>query len=146
MRHINEAGLALVKEFEGCRLTAYPDPGTGGAPWTIGYGSTKGVRSGLMISQDEAEERLRDDLEAAEQCVERSIKGVILTDNEFSACVALSFNIGCGAFSGSTLARKLNAGDREGAALEFRRWNRAGGKEIAGLTRRRAAEAELFAS
>lgn len=146
MRHINEAGLALVKEFEGCRLTAYPDPGTGGAPWTIGYGSTKGVTPGMTITEEEAERRLRDDLEAAEQCVERSIKGVILTDDEFSACVALSFNIGCGAFSGSTLARKLNAGDREGAALEFRRWSKAGGNIMAGLTRRREAEAQLFTS
>ena len=146
MRHINEAGLALVKEFEGCRLTAYPDPGTGGAPWTIGYGSTKGVTPGMTITEEEAERRLRDDLEAAEQCVERSIKGVILTDDEFSACVALSFNIGCGAFSGSTLARKLNAGDREGAALEFRRWSNAGGKVMAGLVRRRAAEAQLFSA
>ena len=146
MRHINEAGLALVREFEGCSLTAYPDPGTGGAPWTIGYGSTKSVQPGLTISQDEAEERLRYDLEAAEQCVERSVKGVVLTDDEFSACVSLCFNIGCGAFSGSTLARKLNAGDRDGALREFARWNRAGGKEMAGLTRRRAAEAELFAA
>lgn len=142
-RHVNEAGLALIKAHEGLELTAYVCPA---GVLTIGYGCTTAVVPGQTISKQEAEERLRHDLEKAEQCVGRSITGVILTDNEFAACVSLSYNIGCGAFSGSTLARLLNAGDREGAALQFKRWDKGGGRVLAGLTARRRDEAELFTS
>ena len=143
MRHINEEGLALVKAHEGLELKAYVCPA---GVLTIGYGSTTAVTPGMTISQDEAEERLRHDLERAEQCVGHTITGVVLTDNEFSACVSICYNIGCGAFSGSTLAKLLNAGDRDGAAQQFKRWDRGGGKILPGLTARRRDEAELFTS
>ena len=142
MRHINEAGIALIRVHEGLRLTAYPDPGSGGAPWTIGYGSTRGVTEGMTITAEVAIERLRADLAEAERCVESC--GVELTDNEFAALVSLVFNIGCGAFRGSTLLRRMHAGDFEAAAEQFANWNRASGHVLAGLTTRRAAEAALF--
>ena len=144
MRHINAAGLALLKEFEGCKLTAYPDPATGGDPWTIGYGSTgPHVKRGVTITQAEAERLLLADLDRFEQAVTRYVT-VPLTQNQFDALVSFTYNCGQGSLQTSTLLRKLNAGDYAGAQGQFARWNRAGGKEMAGLTRRRAAEAELF--
>ena len=144
MRHINAAGLALLKEFEGCKLTAYPDPATGGDPWTIGYGSTgPHVKRGVTITQAEAERLLLADLDRFEQAVTRYVT-VPLTQNQFDALVSFTYNCGQGSLQTSTLLRKLNAGDYAGAQGQFARWNRAGGKEMAGLTRRRSAEAELF--
>jgi lysozyme len=140
MRHINEKGLGIIKAHEGLKLDAYLCPA--GVP-TVGFGCTTNVKLGMRITEQEALRRLQDDLEPAEQCVERSVE-VGLSDNEFSALVSLVFNIGCRAFQGSTLLRKLNAGDRDGAALEFHRWNRGGGRVLNGLTTRRAAEAQLF--
>lgn len=141
--NISEAGLELIKDHEGCVLTAYPDPGTGGDPWTIGYGSTRGVQQGMMISREEADARLREDVHSAEQCVNRSTD-VILTQNQFDALVSFVFNVGCKAFQGSTLLRKLNAGDVDGAANEFQRWNKGGGKVLPGLVVRRKSEEETF--
>ena len=141
MRHIGAAGLALLKEFEGCELTAYIDPV---GILTIGYGSTgPHVKRGLTITQAEAERLLLADLDRFEQAVERMV-GVPLTQNQFDALVSFCYNVGTGSLHSSTLLRKLLAGDYEGAQGQFARWNRAGGKEMAGLTRRRAAEAELF--
>lgn len=142
---ITDAGIALIKSFEGLRLEAYPDPATGGDPWTIGYGSTLGVTPGMVITEEQAEERLRADLERFERCVEKAV-GDYVNESEFSACVSLAFNIGCGAFEKSTLVRLIKAGDMDGAALQFRRWNKANGKPMAGLTRRREAERALFLS
>lgn len=140
-RPINKHGLDLIKAFEGCKLTAYLCPA---GVWTIGYGSTgPHVRKGLTITQDAAEALLREDLERFERGVSTAIS-VPLTDNQFAALVSLAFNVGTGAFSGSTLVRKLNANDFAGAADQFARWNKAGGRVLAGLTRRRAAERALF--
>jgi lysozyme len=140
VRHINEKGLGIIKAHEGLKLDAYICPA---GVLTIGYGCTTKVAKGQRITEQEALQRLQDDLEPAEQCVERSVTAE-LSDNEFSALVSLVFNIGCRAFQGSTLLRKLNAGDRDGAALEFHRWNKGGGRVLNGLTTRRAAEAQLF--
>ena len=141
--NISETGLELIKDHEGCVLTAYPDPGTGGDPWTLGYGSTRGVTQGMMITREEADARLREDVHNAEQCVNRSTN-VILTQNQFDALVSFVFNVGCKAFQGSTLLRKLNAGDIDGAANEFQRWNKGGGKVLKGLVIRRKSEEETF--
>jgi lysozyme len=140
VRHINEKGLGIIKAHEGLKLDAYICPA---GVLTIGYGCTSKVVKGQRITEQEALQRLMDDLEPAEQCVERSVTAE-LSDNEFSALVSLVFNIGCRAFQGSTLLHKLNEGDRDGAALEFHRWNKGGGRVLNGLTTRRAAEAQLF--
>lgn len=143
-RTINDAGLALIKKFEGCVLEAYPDPGTGGDPWTIGVGHTgPEVEPGMTITEAEAMDLLRRDLDAAEAGVERLVQ-VYVTDNQFSAMVSLAFNIGLGAFGRSTLLRLLNSSDDQGAADQFAVWKRSGGRVMDGLVRRRAAERDLF--
>lgn len=141
--NISDAGIALIKEFEGCKLTAYPDPGTGGEPWTIGVGHTGNVFPGDVITQDRADALLREDLGRFEKCVNAALT-VTVSQPQFDALVSFAFNLGCGAMAGSTLMRKLNAGDAAGAGTEFRHWNRAGGAVMAGLTRRREAERDLF--
>lgn len=143
MRRINQSGLTLIKAAEGCSLKAYPDPGTGGEPWTIGYGHTGGVRRGDMISHQRAEDLLREDLRKFETGVEHLLF-LDATDNQFSALVSFAFNVGLNNLRVSTLLKKFNAGDAHGAADEFIRWNRAAGKILSGLTTRRLAERALF--
>lgn len=133
----------LEKEFEQCRLTAYPDPGTGGEPWTIGWGHTGGVKKGDTCTQEQADTWLLEDLQTAIDAVESGVTSQ-LTDKEKSALVDLVYNIGEGNFNRSTLLKLLNAGDYEGAVRQFAVWNKAAGKVLAGLVRRRAAEAALF--
>ncbi len=143
-REVNQAGVDLIRRFEGCRLDAYPDPGTGGDPWTIGYGATgPGIAPGVVWTQEEAEARLVEDIAQFAGAVERALT-VPVSANEFAAMVALAFNIGAGAFKKSTLLRLVNDGHFEAAAEQFLRWNRAGGREMPGLTRRRQAERQLF--
>lgn len=137
---ISQDGLELIKRFEGCRLVAYYDSVN---VLTIGYGSTTDVAPGMRITQAQAEQRLKDDCIEAETCVNTSVR-VPLTQGEFDACVSFVFNLGCSAFRGSTLLRKLNDSDFDGAAAEFARWNKAGGQVLAGLTARREAEAKRF--
>lgn len=142
-RMVNDAGVALVREFEGCRLDAYRCPA--GIP-TIGYGATgPDIRMGMKWTQEEADERLAEDLARFAEGVERLVL-VDLTDNQFAALVAFAYNVGLGALAGSTLLRKLNAGDYEGAADQFPRWSKGGGRVLPGLVRRRAAERDLFLS
>ena len=144
MRQVNQAGIDLIRRFEGCRLEAYPDPATGGAPWTIGYGATgPGIEPGVAWTQEEAEARLAEDVQRFADAVERVLT-VDVSDNEFAAMVSLAFNIGAAAFRKSTLLRLVNDGHFEAAAQQFERWNRAGGRVMAGLTRRRQAERALF--
>lgn len=143
-------GIALIKQFEGCSLTAYPDPGTGGAPWTIGYGWThpvdgKPVKPGMKIDQDTADRLLKTGLVSYENDVLKLAK-VKLTQGQFDALVSFAYNIGSRSLSTSTLLKKLNDGDAKGAADEFPRWNKAGGKVMSGLTRRREAERAMFLS
>ncbi|WP_200780886.1 lysozyme [Klebsiella oxytoca] len=147
---ISNNGIALIKGFEGCRLTAYPDPGTGGAPWTIGYGWTypvdgKPIKPGMKIDQATADRLLKTGLVNYENDVLKLVK-VKLTQNQFDALVSFAYNVGSRALSTSTLLKKLNAGDIKGTADEFLRWNKAGGKEMPGLTRRRKSERDVFLS
>lgn len=141
---ISDAGIALIKSHEGLRLKAYPDPGTGGEPWTIGYGHTGGVEPGDEIDQNRADEYLRCDVMTVEDCVEHFVN-VSLTQGQFDALCSFVFNVGCKAFSNSTLCRLLNEGNYEGARQQFSRWTKAGGRDLPGLVRRRKEEAELFA-
>lgn len=140
---ISDAGYGIIKEFEGLRLKAYPDPATGGAPWTIGYGHTKGVKSGDVITEEIANQFLYEDAMEAWQGI-LEVVTVKLEQWELDALTSFVFNLGIGNFKSSTLLRKLNAGDKLGAANEFLRWNKAAGKVMAGLTRRREAERKLF--
>lgn len=144
---ISENGVKMIEGFEGGPyLTAYPDPGTGGAPWTIGYGHTGGVTPGEHITQAQAEQFLKNDLQTAESAVRDSIH-VPMTQNQFDACVSLAFNIGGSGFAKSDVASRLNAGDYSGAQQAFGEYNHiANGDVLPGLTSRRAAEAALFGS
>lgn len=139
---INEAGLDLIKDFEGLRLDAYQDAV---GIWTIGYGHTSTAYPGQRITTAQATALLRQDVANFEDAVTRAVR-VPITENQFAALVSFTYNVGSGALNSSTLLRKLNAGDTLGAANEFLRWNRAGGRVLAGLTRRREAERSLFLS
>ena len=140
---ISAKGVALIEQFEGCSLTAYPDPGTGGEPYTIGIGTTGGVKPGDTCTREQAEEWLRDDCTHAEQAIDELVE-VPLTQNQRDALISLIYNIGVGNFKGSTLLKLLNAGNYAAAQQQFTRWDKAAGKEMPGLLRRREAEAELF--
>lgn len=145
-RMVNDACVRLVQEFEGCKLEAYPDPGTGGEPFTVGWGSTgPDIGPGTVWTQEEADARFLDDLSKFADGVDRLVR-VPLTDNQFAALVSFAYNVGLGALAGSTLLRKLNAGDYQGAADQLPRWKKGGGRVLPGLVRRRAAERELFLS
>lgn len=143
----SDKGIALIKQFEGCKLTAYQDSV---GVWTIGYGWTqpvdgKPIRAGMTIKQETAERLLKTGLVSYENDVSRLVK-VDLTQGQFDALVSFTYNLGARSLSTSTLLRKLNAEDYAGAADEFLRWNKAGGKVLNGLTRRREAERALFLS
>jgi lysozyme len=131
--------LALIKEFEGCRLDAYDD-GTG--TWTIGWGHTPAT-PGETITQEQADELLMQDLREFERCVNDAVSHSI-TPNQFAALVSFAYNLGCESLMGSTLLRYVNAGKYDLAQGEFGKWIYADGQELEGLVRRRAAEAQLF--
>ena len=134
-------GLALTEQFEGCRLTAYQDQV---GVWTIGYGHTGlDVKPGMTVTSAQAEALLAQDVLSAAACV-NNVVVVKITQEEFDALVDFVFNLGAGAFRGSTMLRDLNAGDFTNAAVQFDMWDHAGGVVVAGLLRRRQAEAELF--
>lgn len=143
-RTINPAGKAIIKLAEGLRLVAYLCPA---GVWTIGYGSTKGVRKGMRITKEEAEVLLDKDLESFERDVEKLVPAST-TANEFSAMVSLAYNIGVANFRGSSVLRGHVAGNRKGAAGSFALWNKARVKGVLtvlpGLTKRRAEEAKLY--
>lgn len=139
----SDSGLDAIMQREGCKLVAYPDPATGGEPWTIGVGHTGGVKQGDTCTQEQALEWLRADAETAERCVNNSVR-VALTQNQFDALVSLIFNIGAGNFRNSTLLKKLNEGDDDAAAQQFLVWNKANGHVMQGLVNRREAEREQF--
>ncbi|WP_429176466.1 lysozyme [Kosakonia sp. 1610] len=147
MMRISDKGISLIKQFEGLRLTAYQDSV---GVWTIGYGWTqpvdgKPIRPGMTIKEETAERLLRTGLVGYESDVSKLVK-VKLTQGQFDALVSFAYNLGTSALSTSTLLQKLNAGDYAGAADEFPRWNKAGGKVLPGLMRRREAERALFLS
>lgn len=141
----SNSGINLIKGFEGKRLKAYDD---GVGVWTIGFGTIKypnGVRvkKGDTCTESQAEQYLRNDLVVFENALNRLVK-VSLNQNQFDALVSLTYNIGTGAFKDSTLLKKLNAKDYKGAAEQFPRWNRGGGRVLNGLVKRRKIEMELF--
>jgi len=137
----SQSGLDFIQDVEGCKLFAYLD--TGGV-WTIGVGHTgPEVVRGLACTMEEAMAWLAEDVREAEDAINKAVK-VPLTQNQFDALVSFVFNVGVGAFLSSTLLKKLNAGDYEGAAAQFPRWNKDNGKEIAGLTKRRHLEQGVF--
>lgn len=138
--HTSQKGLDLIKSFEGLRLSAYRCPAD--IP-TIGYGTTAGVKMGDTITKELAEDLLREDVARFEAQVLRLVK-VPLTQGQHDALVSFVYNLGAGNLSSSTLLRLLNSGDYKGAAAQFDRWTKAGGKTLAGLVRRRAAERALF--
>lgn len=136
--------VQLVKKWEGCRLEAYPDPATGGAPWTIGYGATgPGIEKGVRWSQKQADDRLAVDLDRFAKGVRSALRRAA-TDRQLGAMVSLAYNIGVSAFRSSTLLKLFNAGDVAGAAAQFPRWNRANGRVMQGLSNRRADERRVF--
>lgn len=141
----SNSGIALIKDFEGKRLVAYDD---GVGVWTIGFGTTKhpnGVRikRGDKCTEVQAEQYLRNDLITFENAVNRLVK-VPLSQNQFDALVSFTYNLGETNLRSSTLLKKLNAKDYKGTAAEFLKWNKAGGKVMNGLVKRRKAEMELF--
>ena len=141
----SQAGIDAIAQREGERLTAYPDPATGGEPFTIGVGHTGGVAEGDTITQEESRAFLAADLATAEAAINRGVK-VPVSQNEFDAMVSFTFNVGVANFMTSTLLRLLNIGDHKDAANEFPKWNRAAGRVMAGLVTRRAGERDQFLS
>ena len=139
---ISLEGLSLIKKFEGCKLEAYK---CSAGVWTIGYGHTTGVKEGDVCTQEEAEKLLRGDIFKFEEYVQDSVK-VDLDQSQFDALVAWTFNLGPGNLRSSTMLKKLNNGEYESVPFEMRRLNKAGGKTLDGLIRRRQAESLLFES
>ncbi|THD53195.1 lysozyme [Enterobacteriaceae bacterium ML5] len=144
---ISNDGILLIKKFEGCRLIAYQDSV---GVWTIGYGWTqpvagKSVGRGMTITQNTAEQLLLTGLSQYEAGVTNLVNKP-LTQHQFDALVSFAYNLGIKSLGTSTLLKKLNAGDYQGAADEFLKWNKAGGKVLNGLVARRAAERSLFLS
>lgn len=167
----NRAGCELIKSAESLQLVAYPDPGSDlakacqkrrisiynngytallnwaqldGAPWTIGWGDTQNVRPGMTITEGDAEERFENRLASEFEPGVMRLAQVPLSGNEFSALVSFAYNVGLNALAGSTLLRKLNAGDYAGMSAEWGKWTKAGGKTLRGLVARREAERILF--
>lgn len=136
----SRTGLPLIKQFEGCKLAAYVCPA---GVLTIGWGRTTNVKRGDTCTQAQADAWLVQEYDAFEKKVKALVK-VSLTANQLGALVSFAYNVGTGALGSSTLLRLLNAGDYAGAADQFARWNRAAGRVLAGLSRRREAEAALF--
>ena len=134
---------ALIKSYEQCRLSAYlPTPND--VP-TIGWGSTgPDIRLGMTWTEAQCDDRFAADLARFAYGVQAALGGAPTLPREFGAMVSLAYNIGTGAFGASTLCRKHRAGDKIGAAAQFGRWNKQAGRVLAGLTRRRAAEAALY--
>lgn len=130
----------FISSFEGCRLTAYR---CSAGVLTIGYGHTKGVREGDVCTEDQAKAWLIDDIRETQTLLAHYVN-VPVSEGEFVALVSLAFNVGVSALMKSKLLRKLNSGDREGAAEEFLDFDLANGKRIEGLTRRRKEEHDLF--
>ena len=137
---ISDEGVELIKHFEGCRLEAYVCPA---GVLTIGYGHTSGVREGDVIDQEAAEAYLIEDLEEFEGYVNSMVE-IALKQNEFDALVAWVFNLGPGNFKESTLLNRINYGPLSDVPAQIQRWNRAGGKVLEGLVKRRAAESALW--
>ena len=139
----SKACADLVKSFEGCVLKAYPDPGTGGAPWTIGWGATgPGIGPGTVWTQDQCDTRLEHDLVRFARQVAAALDDAPTSQSQFDALVSFHYNTG--AIGKATLTKRHKAGDHDGAAREFARWVNNDGKPMQGLRNRRADEAALY--
>lgn len=142
--NIDRAGLDLIKHFEGLSLSAYKCPA---GVWTIGYGTTGSwVKQGVIITEQMAEQLLRDDVAKFERGVTRALSGTQVTQNQFNAMVSLAYNIGLGGFQRSSVLRHHRAGNKIRAAASFLMWVKGGGKTLTGLVRRRNAERKLYLS
>lgn len=149
---VSPAGLALIRKWEGCarrradgRIEAYPDPGTGGAPWTIGWGSTgPDISQGTVWTQAQCDARLERDVARFAAQVARAIGDAPTSPGQFDALVSFHYNTG--AIARATLTKRHIAGDHAGAATEFGNWINAGGRPMNGLRRRRAEEAALYSA
>jgi len=142
----SQDGLKLTEMFEGLRLDAYPDPVSGGEPWTIGYGHTgPEVRKGVVWTKVHCEDALRADIQRFSDHV-NSVVHVELTQGEFDALVDFAFNCGTRNLDSSTLLKMVNAGEFQQAAQQFERWDHACGRVVAGLLKRRIAERNEFES
>jgi lysozyme len=140
---LTDEGLDLIKRNEGCRLESYQDVG---GVWTIGFGHTGAeVVSGLVWTQQQADEQLNKDLLRFETGVE-DLLAVSVNDNQFSALVSLAYNIGLGNLARSGLLKKVNDENFTSAAASFLLWNKASGKIVDALTKRREEERQLFLS
>lgn len=137
--HITDKGIALIKEYEGLSLKAYRD--TGGV-WTIGVGHTRTAKAGMVITEAQADDLLREDLREAEDGVRKLFPAT--TQAQFDALTSFVFNLGEGQVQDSTLRRLHNEGQYEAAAAQFSRWVYDNGVKLTGLVRRRAAEAKLY--
>ena len=138
--NIGQKGIDLIKHFEGCELNAYKCPA---GVWTIGYGHIKGVSEGMSITQEQAEQMLLDELKEYENYINELVV-VDLSQNQFDALVSWVYNLGPANLKSSTLLKVLNSGDYAGVPDQIERWNKAGGKVLEGLIRRRLAESSLF--
>ena len=136
----SQDGLKLIKKFEGCELKSYQDSV---GVWTIGYGHTKGVEEGQEITQEEAEEMLASELSEYEGYINDMVE-CDLEQNQFDALVAWVYNLGPTNLRSSTMLKRLNANDLDDVPNQIKRWDKAGGKVLAGLVRRREAEALMF--
>lgn len=159
VREASQAAYDIIMKWEGFRSEAYPDPGTGGKPWTIGYGSTTDengapIQPGTKWTKLRAQARLVADVSAFERGVQMLIGDAPTTQGQFDAMVSFAYNVGLDidddtkaeGLGDSTLLKKHLDGDHAGAAHEFGKWINAGGRRLNGLVARRAEEAELYAS
>lgn len=137
----SQKGIDLIKSFEGLRLNSYQDSVN---VWTIGFGTTRGIGPGMTITNDQAEQMLMKDIARFEPEVERLVK-VPLNQHQWDALLSFVYNVGSMNLGTSTLLKLLNARDYAGAAEQLPRWNKAGGKVLNGLIKRRAAERRMFA-
>lgn len=153
----SERGINFIHSFESLRLKAYPDPGSGGDPWTIGWGSTtdfdgKSIKPGTVWTRKQADDRFAKDLQVFENGVNKLIAGAPTTQSQFDAMVSFAYNLGLDidedkiaeGLGDSTLLKHHIAGRYDSAASEFVKWNKAAGKVMNGLTRRRLAEADIY--
>ena len=138
--NIGQKGIDLIKHFEGCELNAYKCPA---GVWTIGYGHIKGVSEGMSITQEQAEQMLLDELKEYENYINELVT-VNLSQNQFDALVSWVYNLGPANLKASTMLKVLNDGKYEDVPYQMKRWNKAGGKVLDGLVRRREAEALLY--
>ena len=137
---ISQEGLSLIKKVEGCKLQSYK---CAAGVWTIGYGSTNGIEEGMEISQERADMLLLEDVEVFEKAVNELVE-VPLEQNQFDSLISWTFNLGPTNLKNSTLLKVLNNKNYDEVPTQIKRWNKAGGKVLQGLIRRREAEALLF--